>query len=254
MANLHPVRGLLEKTTPEFRTRLVEVAEWLGVDPTDLAAIIAFESGFDPRATNQLSQATGLIQWMPATARSLYSLTVAQIKSLSAVEQLDLVGRYFAGVRGRALTVHDLYMLVWNGSPAAQDKVLGVADGAGHQGAVYRQNSGLDRNHDGIITAGEASSIVRGIAAEARKLPPVVDVDPKATASTTDSNSPSGPLCLRSYTVKRGDYPWALAERFAGDGNRWKELFGCNARASIERLLANSEIQLPIGWDRERTV
>lgn len=252
-AQLYPVRGLLTNTTPEFRARLKEVAAWLGVDPTDLAAIIAFESGFNPQARNQTSQATGLIQWLPSTARSLYSLTVAQIASLSAVEQLDLVAKYFAGVRGRNLDAHQLYMLVWNGSPASPDTVLGIADAGGHSGAVYTQNKGLDLNHDGKITAGEASAIVRSIADAARRLPPVNDADPKATASTTASTSPSGPQSSRSYLVRSGDTAWELAERFAGSGSKWRELLTCNSRAVVSKFVAGSTIQLPIGWDHGRT-
>ena len=248
---LYPVRGLLTDTTPEFRRELRAVAERLTVDPTDLAAIISFESGFNPRIRNTLSGATGLIQWLPSTARSLYSLTVAQIASLSAVEQLALVEKYFAGVRGRNLDAHQLYMLVWNGSPADPDKVLGVSDAGGHSGAVYAQNKGLDANHDGKITAGEASAIVRGLAAAARRLPPLPDDDdsPKAPAPTTGSASPLGPLPSSSrYQVKPGDSPFGLAARGAGDGNRWRELFSCNPRAAIDKLLAHSVIQVPEGW------
>ena len=241
---LYPVRGLLQRTTAEFRAKLREVATWLGVDPTDLASIMAFESGFDPQARNQLSQATGLIQWLPSTARSLYSLTVAQIASLSAVEQLELVRRYFAAARGKGLTLHDLYMLVWHGSPAAPDAVLGVSDAPGHSGQVYAQNKPLDLNRDGVITGAEASAIVRSIADAARRLPPVVDPDPKAGPAASLPPQPAS----RSYLVRSGDTPWALAERLAGSGPKWRELLACNPRASVERLLAGSRLELPTGW------
>jgi hypothetical protein len=248
MRDLYPVRGLLSSTTPEFRTRLREVSEWLGVDPTDLAAIIAFESGFNPRAVNQVSQATGLIQWIPSTARAMYSLTVAQIASLSAVEQLELVRRYFAGARGRNLDAHGLYMLVWNGSPASQDEVLGVSDAGGHSGLVYSQNKGLDLNRDGQITAGEASTIVRSIVAAAKRQPPVVD-DPKAPAPATGSASLSGPpSLLRSYRVRSGDTAFELAKRATKNGSRWRELLSCNPRSRVERLLTDSDLVIPEGW------
>lgn len=255
-SQLYPTRNLLKATTPEFRARLVEVANWLGVDPTDLAAIMDFESGFNPRAVNHSSQATGLIQWMPATAANLYSLTVAQIASLSAVDQLELVRKYFAGIRGRGLDAHQLYMLVWNGSPAAPDTVLGVSDAGGHSGKVYAQNKGLDLNHDGKITAGEASAIVRSIAAAARKQPPVdlttdLSADPKApppATTATASPSQSGQPSSRSYSVRAGDTPWALAARYAGDGAKWRDLLDCNPRSKIERLITGAVIQLPTTW------
>lgn len=255
---LYPVRGLLESTTPEFRRKLCDVATWIGCDATDLAAVMAFESGFDPRARNKSSGATGLMQWMPSTA-SGYGLTVDQIAQMSAVQQLELVKRYFAGWRGRVSDCHALYMVVWNGSPAPLDKTLGVRDEGGHSGAVYRMNSTLDRNGDGKITAAEASSIVRAIAAAARKLPPVTDCaptaeveapksTPKATATATVSGSPSASLSSRCYRVATGDTAWGLAERYTGSGKRWAELLTLNPRARIERLTAGDAIQLPAGW------
>jgi len=247
---LYPVRSI-GSTTSEFRARLREVANELTVDPTDLAAIISFESGFNPRARNPTSNATGLIQWIPPTAAALYRLTVDQIASMSAVEQLNLVQRYFAGVKGRGFDLHQLYMLVWNGSPAAPEKVLGVADAPGHPGAVYRQNAALDLNKDGRITAAEASYIVRSIAAAARKLPPLEDDDPKAPASTAAS-SPSGPPLSsepsRSYRVRAGDTAWILAGRLAGKNGRWKELYQCNPRSKIDKLQTGTTIELPESW------
>jgi nucleoid-associated protein YgaU len=249
MMQLYPVRGI-GITTPEFRVRLREVSDSLTVDPTDLASIIAFESGFSPRARNHLSNATGLIQWIPTTAAALYRLTIEQIANMSAVEQLDLVERYFAGIRGRGASLHDLYMLVWNGSPATPETVLGVADAAGHAGAVYRQNSALDLNHDGRITAGEASYIVRQIATQARLLPPLPDDDPKAPASTGTSASSLGPLLSpsRYYRVKPGDTAWQLAKRLADKYARWVELYHVNPRSKIDHLVAGSRIVLPEGW------
>lgn len=251
MTLLYPVRGL-SQTTPEFRARLVEVASELTVDPTDLAAIMAFESGFSPRARNKLSNATGLIQWLPSTAATLYRLTVDQIAAMSAVEQLDLVKRYFAGVVGRGYDAHQLYMLVWNGSPAPRDKVLGVADAPGHQGAVYRQNSGLDQNKDGRITAEEASATVRWLAAAARKLPPMAD--PKAQASA-DSSQPSAPSyslpASRCYCVRAGDTPWLLACRFASRGGKWRELYLTNPRHAVDVLQVGCQLILPEGWKND---
>lgn len=50
---------------------LQDVAAALGVAPDSLKKLIAFESGFNPSATNKFTGARGLIQFMPATARSL---------------------------------------------------------------------------------------------------------------------------------------------------------------------------------------
>jgi hypothetical protein len=57
-----------------FRHKVIAIAARLAMDPNHLMAIMAFETGrsFDPAVTNHAgSGATGLIQFMPATARSL---------------------------------------------------------------------------------------------------------------------------------------------------------------------------------------
>ena len=45
--------------------------EKLNIDPKDLLGIMNSESGLNPQAVNKSSGATGLIQFMPATAKSL---------------------------------------------------------------------------------------------------------------------------------------------------------------------------------------
>lgn len=47
------------------------VSAALGVAPDSLKKLIAFESGFNPLATNKFTGARGLIQFMPSTARGL---------------------------------------------------------------------------------------------------------------------------------------------------------------------------------------
>lgn len=245
-ALLYPVAGL-ERTTSEFRSTLVDVAQRLGIDPTDLAAIIAFESAFNPQARNVKSGATGLIQWLPSTAIDLYRLTTAQIAAMSAVQQLELVRRYFAGhVRPQA-SLHDLYMLVWAGHPASMSEVLGVGGAPGHSGQVYDRNSVLDSNRDGRITGAEASAHVRAIAAEARRKPPW-HIDPKAETPTESGGSSGGSPSGGRYRIVIGDCPWAMASRLAGSGSRWRELYACNPRSTVDGFRAGDWLNIPNGW------
>ena len=88
------------RTSRAFRAELVRVGERLDIDPNFIAAVMAAESGFDPKATNPVGGATGLIQFMPATAR-LYGTTTDAIRRMSDVEQLTLVERFYATHRGR---------------------------------------------------------------------------------------------------------------------------------------------------------
>jgi hypothetical protein len=65
---------------------LVQHADEAGLDPAALAAVFRLESGG--------SGATGLIQFMPKTARGL-GVTMDQLREMSAAEQLPYVMRYF---------------------------------------------------------------------------------------------------------------------------------------------------------------
>lgn len=156
--NLKPVVGI-ENTTSEFRQKVVQIANELQVDPSYLMAAMSFETGgtFSPSIRNAAgSGATGLIQFMPSTARGLGTSTDA-LSKMTAIQQLDYVRKYFWPQRGRLKTLEDVYMAILY--PAA------IGKGAKHvlfrRGSVtYQQNRGLDWNGKGHITVGDATKLV----------------------------------------------------------------------------------------------
>lgn len=148
---------------PDFNNKLQKIATALGVDKNSLLAIMKQESRVNPQAVNRQSGATGLIQFMPATAKSL-GTTTDELYRMTAVEQLDYVYKYFkmVGVKP-GMDVGDLYMATFMpafvGKP--DDTVLGQSGAAGFSGKVYAQNSGLDKNKDGTITVADVKSAVQ---------------------------------------------------------------------------------------------
>lgn len=146
---------------PEFNSKLEKIATDLGVKSSDLIAIFKQESGMNPAAVNSMSGATGLIQFMPATARYLGTST-AELRKMSAVEQLDYVYKYFKSVGVGNGNLGDLYMAVFMPKyiGAADNTVLGAAGAPGFRGKVYAQNKGLDKNRDGMITVADVKSSV----------------------------------------------------------------------------------------------
>ncbi len=161
------VRGI-ENTTAEFREKLRGVATRIGANPRDLANVMAFETGgtFSPSVRNPRGTATGLIQFIKDTAEHL-GTTPQALARMTAVDQLEYVEKYFKPYRGRGLdSEHDLYMAVL--FPVAVGK--GVDHVLFTRGTKnYRDNTGLDRNKDGIILAGEASSsMLSGAGARSR--------------------------------------------------------------------------------------
>lgn len=150
---------------PDFNRKLDKIAQQLNVKSSDLLAIMKQESRVDPTAVNKTSGATGLIQFMPDTARRLGTST-DELKQMSAVQQLDYVYMYFkmTGVGNGSLG--DLYMAVFMPKyvGASDSTVLGQAGANGFSGRVYSQNRGLDRNRDGKITVADVKQSVERFA------------------------------------------------------------------------------------------
>ena len=153
-----------KQVSPEFRRKAVTVAQRLGLDPSTLMAVIAFETGrrFHPATLNRRSGATGLIQFMPKTAAALGTSTKA-LAEMSAERQLDFVEKYLKPHAGKMTDRPSAYMAVlW---PAAVRKPLShVLFAAGT--AAYEQNKGLDADKDGKVTKAEAAAKVQRMLVE----------------------------------------------------------------------------------------
>jgi hypothetical protein len=148
-----------KKVSADFKAKVIRIASGLGCDPSYLMAAMAFETGdtFSPTDQNRLSGATGLIQFLPSTAARL-NTSIQALLQMTAIEQLDYVQKYLAPYKGRMRSLSDVYMSIL--FPIAVGKpdsyVLFAAPST-----AYRQNAGLDVNHDGEVTKGEAASKVQ---------------------------------------------------------------------------------------------
>ena len=83
-----------------YAKELVETAGRLKFDPAWLANIIHLESGGNPQARNRLSNATGLIQFMPCptcTAEGL-GTTIDALYQMNGKQQMPYVERYFENI------------------------------------------------------------------------------------------------------------------------------------------------------------
>jgi hypothetical protein len=171
-----------------FRARVLHMAARLPADPSHLMAVMYFESRLNPAAVNATSGATGLIQFMPATARDL-GTTVEALRAMTAVEQLDYVERYFARYAGRLSTLNDVYMAVlW---PLAIGKPDDYILFASPQPA-YTQNRALDVNNDGAVTKAEACSFVARRLAEGLQPGNAYDDGAPARTATPQPAGPTG--------------------------------------------------------------
>jgi hypothetical protein len=108
-----------------FKYRASEVAQNIGVPTSALIRVMNKESRLNPKAVNQRSGASGLIQFMPSTAKGL-GTSVEEIRNSPAIKQLDWVEQYFKPYRGKVHNYEDLYMVTF--FPAAlgkpKDKII----------------------------------------------------------------------------------------------------------------------------------
>jgi len=146
-------KRFVDLTSSSFRTKLVSIANRLGLDPSALATVMMFETSttMSPSVRNPYSNATGLIQFMPATARNM-GTTVDALAQMSAVDQLNWVEKYFSPWAGRLRSVQDHYLAVFMPSligTALSYVVARTGD------IVYTQNSGFDGSKKGYFTTGD---------------------------------------------------------------------------------------------------
>ena len=161
----------------EFMSGIAALSEKYNIPQNDILAMMDFETGgtFDPAQKNigpdgtpeTGSGATGLIQFMPETAKGLGTST-EELSKMSRAEQLEYVDKHFAtNLKGRlgeeGGDISDLYMSVL--FPVAVGKpddfvLFGKGAMEGYTGTAYEQNIGLDANKDGSITKVEAAAKV----------------------------------------------------------------------------------------------
>ncbi|QUI21368.1 N-acetylmuramoyl-L-alanine amidase [Vallitalea pronyensis] len=218
-----------------FKEKVVNIAEKLKMHPDDLMAIMAFESGFDPAVSNKYSNATGLIQFMPSTAKEL-GTSIEELATMSAVEQLDYVYAYCKPYSGKIQNIYDAYMMVF--MPIAvgksNDFQLGIKDSTTcfqgtslSKGKVYQQNSGLDINKDGIITKAEAAQMV-------------INTRNRYKQAIEEPNKDNS---IKIYKVKSGDTLSKIAYQFNTTVN---ELAKLNHITNVNSIHVNQALKLPI--------
>jgi hypothetical protein len=142
---------LIKENKGEFLTKVYKIALYLEVKPEWLMFLMWFETGktLDHRIQNPITKATGLIQFMPDTARFLGTNTEA-LRTMSNVQQLDYVQKHLGIFRGRYLDWLDLYCgIFWPAAVGKPDSYRITSD------LVAKQNPLFDINKDGDIEKSE---------------------------------------------------------------------------------------------------
>ena len=188
MISLPNFPGLQDRVSkePTFARAAVDTADRLGLDLMPLLGIMSFESGgtFDPAITNSIG-ATGLIQFMPATAKGLGTST-DELRKMSATEQLAYVEKYFRSFLPsiRRDTPGDYYMAVFmpafvGFSPSfvlgEQDSTETLPHSSLTKGKVWEQNPGL--RSGSVITVQSVWNVINSRIAQAKGKPLILAPD-----------------------------------------------------------------------------
>jgi len=143
-----------------FSNKLDEVCSFLGIEKSLLVQIMRKESSLNTKARNP-SGATGLIQFMPDTARDL-GTTCAELRVMSGVRQLDYVQQYFGRYKEKINSPKDWYLAVFY--PRAIEEldsfVIGSEQSDNYARLVADQNPAISKGKQYITKADVKQFIV----------------------------------------------------------------------------------------------
>jgi hypothetical protein len=139
-----------------FIEDVVKYSYMLGINPNWLMFVMNFESGgtFNPAIQNPYTKGTGLIQFMPSTAKWL-GTNIEALRTMSNVQQLFYVYKYFKGRKYNS--IFDLYLVTFY--PYALGKpdtyVFGTERSLDFAKLIKKQNPALGLKNRDTISLGE---------------------------------------------------------------------------------------------------
>lgn len=138
----------------DFIEKVNNISCELGIDANWLMFVMWFESKLNPQAVNSISGSTGLIQFMPSTARAL-GTTTDVLKRMNNVQQLDYVLAYLRPYKGRMKRWIDVYLAVFYPKAMGNPNFVITSD------IIAKQNKVFDLNKDLDITVKEIETALR---------------------------------------------------------------------------------------------
>jgi hypothetical protein len=146
-----------------FFPGLESVAADVEAKPIHLLSVMMSESGVRADAYNPNGNASGLVQFMPATLAGLgWQEGHAAFRQLAATEQLPFVRAYFLPHKGKLVSAAACYVATF--LPAllghADDPDFVLTAKTGPLGWAYAPNAVFDRNKDYAITVGELEDAI----------------------------------------------------------------------------------------------
>jgi hypothetical protein len=147
-----------------FITKVYEVSKKLIINPNWLLYVIWMESKFKTTAVNKDTRATGLIQFIPSTAKGL-GTSVEALYAMTSVEQMDYVYEYYKRWTGKIQSAEDLYFATFMPIAVGKDDTWVMKTKNASPETIAKQNPAVNINKDSEITVGEFKDYIqKGIA------------------------------------------------------------------------------------------
>jgi len=143
-----PFISKVKSNIEAFGNKVISLSALLNIAPEWLMVVMNNESGLQHTAKNPFSTATGLIQFMEATAKGL-GTTTAALKAMTNVQQLDYVYKYLKPYKGKMNDVSDVYLAVFFPLALFKDENYLFPAWAVNANKIF------DINKDGVLTKSE---------------------------------------------------------------------------------------------------
>lgn len=157
--NINPDLNIPEDVTKDeaFFSEVDRVSKALGMSSADLLRAMHFETGgtYSPSIKNPNGSATGLIQFLESTAKSLGTST-EELSKMTREQQMQYVEKYLTPYKGRLDNFGDVYMAIHLPVAVGKDDDYVIYNNTDLRTRAYEANKGLDTNEDGKVTRGEA--------------------------------------------------------------------------------------------------
>lgn len=149
-----------------FIQKVNDIARSLGINPNWLMAVMYKESKLNPQAQNTKypvggGYATGLIQFVPDTARQL-GTSVESLYQMDNIAQLDYVKSYFRPYAGKMKSYFDTYAAVFFPQAIGKPDDWVFKTSALKASTIARQNPAVDVDGNREITVAEFKKYLEG--------------------------------------------------------------------------------------------
>jgi hypothetical protein len=151
-----------------FSEKVQRIASQLGISADWLMGVMWQESRLRPDARNKTTGATGLIQFMPATALAL-GTSVDALAAMDAVTQLDWVQKYYAPYADRLHSFADAYFAVFFPAAIGKPDDWALSSASLPASKIAAQNNLYDLNSDGQLTVAEVKAKLPDVDAVKKK-------------------------------------------------------------------------------------